>query len=122
MTQTTITKCGADRWMDEQIFEEDVRAVLTMMRPNRRERMLGWNEYRTGGTHFRTTVSWDQQFEDSDACRALTVPNLADVMETLLMGNARTEAELSPADEFRHYRAVLLELMRRVDEAEATQK
>ena len=93
-----------------------------MMRPNRRERMLGWNEYRTGGAHFRITVSWDQQFEDSDACRALSVPNLADVMETLLIGNVRAEAELNPADEFRHYRSVILELMRRVDEAEATQK
>ena len=34
-----------DRFVEEQIFEEDVRAVLSMMRPNKRERLCGWNEF-----------------------------------------------------------------------------
>src|ERR1700710_1438618 len=53
----------ADRWMQEQMFEEDVRAVLGMLRPNRQERIAGWSEYRTGGKHFRATISWDEEFE-----------------------------------------------------------
>ncbi len=122
MMQLTEQKCAADRWMDEQIFEEDIRAVLTMMRPNRRKRMLGWSEYRAGGEHFRATISWDDAFEDSDPRRALRVPNLPDVLETLLLGSIRSDAELNTTQEYTQYRAVLLELMRRVDEAEACQK
>ena len=52
-----------DRWVEEQMFEEDVRSVLKMMRPNRREKLSGWNEYRTGGSHYRITVSWDDEFQ-----------------------------------------------------------
>ena len=33
---------GVDRFVEEQMFEEDVRAVLNMLRPNRRERLAGW--------------------------------------------------------------------------------
>src|SRR5215211_1983681 len=47
------------RWEQEQLFEEDVRAVLNMLRPNRAERLLGWSEYRTGGQGFRATISWN---------------------------------------------------------------
>ena len=55
-----LTECGqhvAERWMEEQMFEEDVRAVMLMLRPHRRERMQGWQEYRTGGKHYRVTIS-----------------------------------------------------------------
>src|SRR5690348_9426 len=60
---TQVDQNVADRWMDEQLFEEDVRAVMLMLRPHRRERMAGWSEYRTGGKHFRATISWDPQFQ-----------------------------------------------------------
>src|SRR5256885_13497724 len=38
-----------DRWVAEQIFEEDVRALVNFLRPHRHERLLGWNEMRSGG-------------------------------------------------------------------------
>src|SRR5882724_12653970 len=59
MRMSPRTAPAVERWVDEQMFEEDLRAVLLMMRPNRRERLMGWNEYRTGGRHFRATVSLD---------------------------------------------------------------
>src|SRR5688500_238926 len=61
-TTSAAQTAAVDRWVDEQMFEEDVRAVLMMMRPNRRERLQGWHEYRTGGKHFRATISWDDEF------------------------------------------------------------
>ena len=61
----------ADRWVNEQMFEEDVRAVLRMMRPHGRERLQGWREYRTGGSHFRVTISWDDEFEISESGQAI---------------------------------------------------
>ena len=111
---------GADRWAEEQLFEEDVRAVLTLMRPNRRERMLGWSEYRTGGAHFRVTVSWDEEFEVNDAGRGRTrIPNLADVLEAVLVGSARHDDDLMPAEEFEIYRQVVRELYRRLDDLQS---
>ena len=108
---------GADRWADEQMFEEDVRSVLLMMRPNRRERLLGWSEYRTGGAHFRATVSWDEEFEMTDGGRSGTrIPNMADVLEAILVGSARHDDDLMPAEEFEIYRGVVRELSRRLDE------
>jgi hypothetical protein len=111
---------GADRWAEEQLFEEDVRAVLMLMRPNRRERMLGWSEYRTGGAHFRVTLSWDEEFEVADAGRGRTrVPNMADVLEAILVGSARHDDDLMPAEEFEIYRGVVRELYRRLDDLQA---
>jgi hypothetical protein len=111
---------GADRWAEEQLFEEDVRAVLTLMRPNRRERMLGWSEYRTGGAHFRVTLSWDEEFEVADGGRGRTrVPNMADVLEAILVGSARHDDDLMPAEEFEIYRGVVRELYRRLDDLQA---
>lgn len=111
---------GADRWAEEQLFEEDVRAVLTLMRPNRRERILGWSEYRTGGAHFRATVSWDEDFESTDAGRGLTrIPNMTDVLEAILVGSARHDDELTAAEEFEIYRGVVRELHRRLDDLQA---
>ena len=54
---------GADCFVEDQLFEEDVRAVVAIMRPHRRERLMGWTEYRTGGANFRATVSWERSFE-----------------------------------------------------------
>ena len=111
---------GADRWADEQLFEEDVRAVLTLMRPNRRERILGWSEYRTGGAHFRATVSWDEEFEVADAGRGKTrVPNMADVLEAILVGSANHDDDLMPAEEFEIYRGVVRELYRRLNDLQS---
>ena len=112
------TAPAVDRWVDEQMFEEDVRAVLLMMRPHRRERLMGWSEYRTGGRSFRATVSWDEEFA-ADAGTSpdpqpqddvFTVPNFADVLEALLIGSIRSDAELTAAEECEAYRALLREL------------
>ena len=115
------TASPADRWAEEQMFEEDVRAVLSMMRPNRRERMLGWTEYRTGGSHFRATLSWDEQFElaDGGAGPKTRVPNMADVLEAILVGSALHDDDMPAAEEFELYRAILREVYRRLDDLQA---
>jgi hypothetical protein len=114
---------AVDRWVDEQMFEEDVRAVLMMMRPNRRERLQGWHEYRTGGKHFRATISWDDEFATSGEPDRLpsgneisTVPNLVDVLEAVLIGSIRPDAELTGEEECAAYRETLRELSLRVDQ------
>jgi hypothetical protein len=108
---------AADRWAEEQMFEEDVRAVLSMMRPNRRERLLGWTEFRTGGSHFRITASWDEQFELADGGGGkLRIPNMADVLEAILVGSAVHDDDMPAAEEFELYRAVLREVYRRLDD------
>jgi hypothetical protein len=118
------TAPAVDRWVEEQMFEEDVRAVLLMMRPHSRERLMGWSEYRTGGKHFRATVSWDEEFA-ADAGTSpdpqatddvFSVPNFADVLEALLVGSIRSELELTTEEETETYRAVLSELARRVEQ------
>src|SRR4051812_38641947 len=116
-----LTECGqhvAERWTEEQMFEEDVRAVMLMLRPHRRERMQGWQEYRTGGKHYRVTISWDQHFARS-AENDLTVPAMAEVLETILVGSARNQDELTPAEEFEMYRRIVQELRERLDSLQA---
>jgi hypothetical protein len=118
------TAPAVDRWVDEQMFEEDVRAVLLMMRPHRRERLMGWSEYRTGGQSFRATVSWDEEFaadagtspDPQPQDEVFTVPNFADVLEALLIGSIRSDAELTTREECEAYRALLREVERRVEE------
>ena len=109
---------AVDRWVTEQMFEEDLRAVLRMVRPHGRERLMGWKEYRTGGANFRVTVSWDEDLFEAPGPQPLYVPNMADVLEALLIGSARNQDELTPEDEFGHYRAVVEELGKRIDEME----
>ncbi|HSV13301.1 MAG TPA: hypothetical protein VLI90_03535 [Tepidisphaeraceae bacterium] len=108
-----------DRWVNEQMFEEDVRAVLRMMRPHGRERLQGWKEYRTGGAHFRVTVSWDDEFEITAPNDPLAVPHIADVIETLLVGSAKRQDELTAPEEFEQYRQVLREVYGRLQEQQA---
>lgn len=108
-----------DRWVQEQMFEEDVRAVLRMMRPNGRERLQGWKEYRTGGAHFRITVSWDDEFEITAEENPLAIPHMADVIETLLVGSAKNQDELPAADEFDCYRKIVRELYGRLQQRQA---
>jgi hypothetical protein len=103
-------------WMDEQLFEEDVRAVMKMMRPNARERLQGWKEYRTGGAHYRVTVSWDDEFAitSQDATAPLAVPHMADVIESLLVGSLRTTDDVSANDEFDQYRRIVQDVYHRL--------
>ena len=108
-----------DRFVDDQMFEEDVRAVVALMRPHRRERLMGWAEYRTGGANFRATISWEPSFEDAPQTaeeRCLSVPRLTDVLESILVGSVKDQDELTAAEEFEIYRGVLRELYRRLDE------
>jgi hypothetical protein len=114
---------AADRWIIEQMFEEDVRAVLRMMRPHGRERLAGWKEYRTGGKHFRVTISWDDEFEitagPEHSPDALAIPHLDDVIETLLVGSAKNQDEITAAEEFDRYREVLRKVYHRLAEQQA---
>ena len=118
---------AADRFMEEQLFEEDLRAMLAIMRPNRRERLMGWSEYRTGGAHFRATISWDPTLEQTSAetrvgqrlDQQLAVPRLTDVLESILIGSVKNQDELQAAEEFEIYRGVVRELHRRLDEMQS---
>lgn len=113
---------GIDRWNQEQLFEEDVRAVLSMLRPHKRERLLGWSEYRTGGANFRATITWDPELEvvaanaQSPAEAQLQIPRMADVLEALLVGSVKNQDELPAEEEFAVYREILREVGRRLDE------
>ena len=116
--QPTAAPHAVDRWVTEQMFEEDLRAVLRMVRPHGRERLMGWKEYRTGGANFRVTVSWDEALFETPEPEPLYVPKMADVVEALLIGSAKHQDELTPEEEFGHYRAVVAELGKRIDEME----
>lgn len=113
------------RWEEEQLFEEDLRAVLNMLRPNRAERLLGWSEYRTGGDGFRATVTWNPAADaqparphpgHNPADEHLVIPKMTDVLESILVGSVRGADEMAAAQEFEIYREVVRELHRRLDE------
>ena len=119
------TEVGLSRWEQEQLFEEDLRAVLNMLRPNRAERLLGWSEYRTGGDGFRATISWDPKTAERPARRKpghnpaddhFVVPQMTDVLESILVGSVRNADEMHAKEEFEIYRGVVRELSRRLDE------
>jgi hypothetical protein len=107
---------NVELWVNEQMFEEDVRAVLRMMRPNSRERLQGWNEYRTGGAHFRVTVSWDDEFQITSPDNNLAVPHMTDVIETLLVGSARNQDEMNVTDEFEQYRQIVRDVYTKLEQ------
>ena len=111
---------GIDRFVEEQLFEEDVRAIVSMIRPNRRERLQGWSEYRTGGKHFRATISWDQEYAERPAEEAVSIPHLAEVLETIILGSVKSDAELPAAEEFAIYHGVVLDLLKRLEEARSS--
>ncbi len=106
-------------WMDEQLFEEDMRAVLKMVRPHGRERLQGWKEYRTGGAHYRVTVSWDDEFAITAKDNNLAVPHMADVIETLLVGSTRNQDDLNAVDEYEQYRQVVRDVYQRLTEQQS---
>jgi hypothetical protein len=118
----SATASVADRFVEEQLFEEDVRAVLGMMRPHRRERLLGWAEHRTGGTDFRATISWDPSFgraPQSPDEQKLAVPRMVDVLATILVGSVKDQDELTAAEEFHIYRGIIRDLYFRIDEMQS---
>jgi hypothetical protein len=123
------TDVRLSRWEEEQLFEEDLRAVLNMLRPNRAERLLGWSEYRTGGDGFRATISWDPGAAAADAAAPrrrkpghnpaddhFVIPQMTDVLESILVGSVKAADEMAAAREFEIYREVIRELHRRLDE------
>lgn len=121
----TATDAALSRWEQEQLFEEDLRAVLNMLRPNRAERLLGWSEYRTGGAGFRATITWDPGVLDrplrrkpghNPADEHFVVPQMTDVLESILVGSVKNADELEARQEFEIYRQVVRELHRRLDE------
>ena len=114
-----VAELGVDRFVEEQMFEEDLRAVLTMLRPHRNERLQGWQEYRTGGSQFRATISWDPLFGQETPDEGLAVPHMADILEAILVGSCSRQDELSPQDEFGLYRKVIRELYQRLSELES---
>ena len=121
---TSSADASLSRWEQEQLFEEDLRAVLNMLRPNRAERLLGWSEYRTGGNGFRATISWDPAVERparrkpgyNPADDHFVVPQMTDVLESILVGSVRNADELHAKEEFEIYRGVVRELSRRLAE------
>jgi hypothetical protein len=113
------TQQQMDRWVQEQMFEEDVRAMVQWLRPHRYERMQGWKEMRSGGANFRVTVSWDPESENANRFGKLNVPHMADVLEAILIGSARNQDDLDAAQEFELYRNVAAELLRRIDQMQA---
>jgi hypothetical protein len=113
---------AADRFIEDQLFEEDLRAVLAMMRPHRRERLMGWAEHRTGGADFRATISWDQSFDharQSPDERRLCIPRMVDVLATILVGSVKDQDELTAAEEFHIYRGIIRDLYFRIDEMQS---
>ena len=133
-TQPASLDANLTRWEQEQLFEEDLRAVLSMLRPNRQERLLGWSEYRTGGAGFRATISWDPDVEHAagaggarpgsarprpghnPADEHFVVPQMTDVLEAILVGSVKGADEMAAEQEFEFYREVIRELHRRLDE------
>ena len=110
---------AAGRFVEDQMFEEDVRAVVSLMRPHRRERLMGWAEYRTGGSHFRVTVSWNRSFEREPQTpdeQRLSVPHLTEVLESILVGSVKDQDELTAAEEFDIYRGIIRDLYFRLEE------
>ena len=142
--RATPVDAGLHRWEQEQLFEEDLRAVLNMLRPNRHERLQGWSEYRTGGAGFRATISWDPAVErtgegagtglcpqaagltrrgpgaaaaaGNPADAPFVIPQMTDVLEAILVGSVRGADEMAAEQEFEFYREVIRELHRRLDE------
>ena len=108
-----------DRFMEDQLFEEDVRSVLKLMRPHRRERLEGWQEYRAGGADFRATVSWSPDLAKDAGQEPLVVPRMVDVLEAILVGSVRSQDELTAEQEFGVYRRIVRDLCARLDELES---
>jgi hypothetical protein len=100
--------------MEDQLFEEDVRSVVKLMRPHRRERLEGWQEYRAGGADFRATISWSPEFAHDAQDDPLLVPHMADVLESILVGSVRCQDLLTAEQEFGMYRDVIRDLYQRL--------
>jgi hypothetical protein len=113
---------AAGRFVEDQMFEEDVRAVISMMRPHRRERLMGWTEYRAGGANFRVTVSWNRSFEREPQTadeQCLSVPHITEVLESILVGSVKDQDGLTAAEEFDIYRGIIRDLYFRLEEMQS---
>ena len=119
MMLTKPAETGVDRFVEEQMFEEDLRAVMLMLRPHRTERLAGWQEYRTGGAQFRATISWDPEFSNEAGDEKLAIPRMADILEAILVGSVQAQDELTAEEEFGAYKKVVRELYRRLNELES---
>lgn len=111
---TRAPEAPVDRFMEDQLFEEDVRSVVKLMRPHRRERLEGWREYRAGGADFRATISWSPDFARDCENDPLLVPRMADVLEAILVGSVRCQDVLTAEQEFGMYRDVIRDLYQRL--------
>ena len=103
------------QWQHDLAVEQDVRTLLQILRPHGLRQVAGWNEHRCVGDHFRVTVSWDDALHRAGVNEPYVIPRLADVMESILVGSARNQDELTPEAEFALYRAIVRELGQRLD-------
>lgn len=124
------TKAAFERWRSEAEYEDDVRTMMKILRPHRRERLLGWREHRTRGEQFRVTIAWDPKLQEPGGADQsagsspppetpvprFCIPRLADVLESILIGSARNQDDLDPQAEFDLYASVVQELEARVRE------
>jgi len=114
-SETNPRDAFLSQWKSEMDFEEDVRDLLKLLRPNRAERVKGWRDYRTKGDGYRVTVSWDPSLE-SLLQGPFCIPRMADVLESILVGSAREQDLLDPQAEFELYAGIVRELTERLKE------
>ena len=102
------------RWLTEQRLAADVRSLLGQLDPNRAEAWRRWREHRTRTADLSVTVSWAETFAAGDDGQ-FVVPHLAAVIESLLVGAATAQDDLTVEEECGLYRSVVEELSRRID-------
>lgn len=116
-SETNERDAYLSQWKTEMDFEEDVRDLLKILRPHRAQRLEGWSEHRVRGEGFRVTVSWDPTHENTLMNgSAFCVPQIADVLESILVGSAKEQDLLDPQAEFEMYANVVRELGERLRE------
>ncbi len=102
------------RWLTEQRLAADVRSLLGHLDPHRAEAWRRWREHRTRTADLSVTVSWADTFAEGDEGH-FVVPHLATVIESLLVGAATAQDDLTVEEECGLYRSVVEELARRID-------
>lgn len=108
-----------ERWIEQANFENRVRSVVSTLRPHRFERLAGWREYRARAHGLRVTISWDPRSVGAppmDDPTGLSVPRMAEVLETILVGSAQRQDDLHAEEEFALYSRVVRELAERLNE------
>ena len=105
---------AVSRFLTEQRLAADVRSLLGQLDPNRAEAWRRWREHRTRTAELSVTVSWADSFAEGDDGH-FVVPHLAAVLESLLIGAATVQDDLTVEEEAGLYRSVVEELGRRID-------